>query len=343
MHWLHTKWPAGTIEKLPVVQEDGSTNVPGLYVVGDLTGIPLLKFSAHTGARAVQTIASRLHNRQSQRGDEAEYDLVIAGAGVSGMAAALEARKQGLHFLLLEASEPFSTIVNFPKGKPIFAYPTEMIPAGQLQFRAQVKESLLEELKAQTLDRGIAPVRARVERVRREGGALVVELAAGEAVGHDLPREVRARAVIVAIGRSGNFRKLHVPGEDLGKVFNRLHDPKEWAGRNVLVVGGGDSAVETVIAIVQCGGNVTLSFRGAELTRPKPENLRKLREILADPQAAVPVERPQSERVTTAVGGFMDPFRSPGTLVVLPQSRVKEIRQTEVVLSTPEGDRIIPN
>ncbi len=262
-HWLHTRWPAGTVERLPEVRADGSTIVPGLYVVGDLTGIPLLKFSADSGARAVQTIAA---DPQFQRSRGAGLDLAIVGGGVSGMAAALEARKLGLSFEVLEASEPFSTLVNFPKEKPIYAYPTEMRPAGELEFKATVKEPLVDELREQA--RGIATRRARVERVRRAGEWLEVELAG------DAP--LRARRVIVAIGRAGNFRKLGVPGEELGKVFNRLHDPKEFAGQRVLVVGGGDSALEAAIALCESGAEVTLSYRAAELSRPKPENQERL-------------------------------------------------------------------
>jgi len=264
-HWLHTRWPAGTVERLPEVRADGSTAVPGLYVVGDLTGIPLLKFSADSGARAVQTIAAD-PSFQRQRAAGGGLDLAIIGGGVSGMAAALEARKLGLAFEVLEASEAFATISNFPKEKPIYAYPTEMRPAGELQFTATVKEPLVEELREQARD--IKTRRARVERVRRAGEWLDLELT-GEA-------PLRARRVIVAIGRAGNFRKLGVPGEDLGKVFNRLHDPKEFAGQRVLVVGGGDSALESAIALCEGGAEVTLSYRAAELARPKPENQERL-------------------------------------------------------------------
>ena len=88
--------------------------------------------------------------------------------------------------------------------------------------------------------------------------------------------DLLAHRVIVAIGRSGNFRKLNVPGEDLDKVMNRLHDPKDYADQDVLVVGGGDSALETAIAIAESGGRVTLSYRRAELSRPKPENVDKI-------------------------------------------------------------------
>src|SRR5215207_5367254 len=95
--WLHTMWPAGTVEKLPAVQADGSTNIPGVYVVGDLTGIPLLKFSSDTGARAAQRIISQIApGMPGAQSDDDVLDLVIIGAGVSGMAAALEAQKADL-------------------------------------------------------------------------------------------------------------------------------------------------------------------------------------------------------------------------------------------------------
>ena len=266
-HWLHTRWPAGRVERLPEVAEDGSTRVPGLYAAGDLGGVPLLKFSADGGARAVRTIvADPRFQAERARGAAQDLDLVIVGGGVAGMAAALEARKLGLRFAVLEAAEPFSTLANFPRGKPIFAYPSAMRPAGELEFRASVKEPLLEELRRRC---GDVPVRrARAERVRREGDQLAVELA-GEP-------PLLARRVIVAIGRAGNFRKLGVPGEELGKVSNRLHDPREFAGQSVLVVGGGDSALEAAIALCEAGAAVTLSYRAPELARPKPENLERL-------------------------------------------------------------------
>ena len=115
--WLHTMWPAGAVERLPDVSADYSTRIPGVFVVGDLTGIPLLKFSSDSGARVVQRIAAESNNSSQPRSqDRGELlDLVIIGAGVSGMAAALEAKKNNLRFEILEASEPFSTIINSPK------------------------------------------------------------------------------------------------------------------------------------------------------------------------------------------------------------------------------------
>ena len=333
--WLHTQWPAGTVEKLPRVNDDGSTDVPGLYIVGDLSGIPLLKFSSDTGARAVQTITDDAKfQRASQQKDDDVYDLVIIGAGVSGMAAAMAAKEKGLRFVLLEANEAFHTISNFPKGKPIYTYPTEMVPQGDLQFSTSVKEDLLDELHGYQDAHGIEILRQRAERVVRKGQGLEVRLAEGE--------PLRALRVILAIGRTGNFRKLGVPGEDSGKVYNRLHDPKEYADKTVLVVGGGDSALEAAIALAQCGAAVTLSYRKPEFARPKPDNVERLHQLMADPMADVEVDEPSS-KMTTATGRFLGKHRKPGSIVLEMASQVQEIEDDAVTLKTQQGEKRIPN
>ncbi len=331
--WLHTQWPAGTVEKLPEIAEDGSTNVDGVYVVGDLSGIPLLKFSLDGGARVIGTILDDPAFRNAPASDGV-IDILIVGAGVAGMAAAVEAKKRKRTFRVFEATESFSTIVNFPKAKPIYTYPREMTPQGDLQVTAQVKEALVEELEAQVKAAGVVPEIGRVETIRRDGALIRVTLAGGA--------EHRARAVVVAIGRSGNFRSLNVPGENLDKVSNRLHDPMDFSGRNVLVVGGGDSALEAAIALAQAGAHVVISYRRAEFSRPKPDNVEKLRALAADPMADVSVEQPVSERVTTAsVAGL---GRRPGSITLKLPSEVKEIREDSVDLVTKDGPAVtIPN
>ena len=291
-HWLHTQWPAGTVEQLPVSGENGETAIPGVRIVGDLTGIPLLKFSSATGSGAVRAILAEPDFRKGGGNDET-YDLAIIGGGVSGVSAAIEAHRAGLNFILFEATQVFSTVLNFPRQKPIYTYPTGMTLDGGLQFTATVKEALVEEMEAQRQAAGIESTPARIERIDRDGDCLILR--------HEEGETTRARRVIVAIGRSGNFRKLDVPGEELDKVSNRLFDPKEFAGKNALVVGGGDSALETAIALATSGAQVTLSYRRKELSRAKPENIRKVEALATNADREVEVEKPTSDRENPAM------------------------------------------
>ena len=348
--WLHTKWPAGKVEKLPVVHEDGSTNVPGLYVVGDLTGIPLLKLSANAGTKVVRKIAGESGFKKAE--DEQALDVAIIGGGTSGFAAALEAEKHGLRYAVFEASEPFSTIVNFPKAKPIYKYPTEMELEGELEFheKSDVKEGLLEDLREQTVDRGVKWVHGRVDRVEHKGGSfeLVVPDAVEQPEGVSLngtgfvvgKQRVRAQRVVVSIGRSGNYRKLGVPGEEMDhKVFNRLHDPKDYCGQDVLVVGGGDSAMETAIALVICGANVTLSYRKPEFNRPKPENLDKVHALAATTREAIDIEQSTDTRTSTPImDDWIDKHQPSGALSLMMSSNVRAIREDEVDVADHRGE-----
>jgi NosR/NirI family nitrous oxide reductase transcriptional regulator len=338
-HWLHTRWPAGTVEPLPEANEDGTTRVAGIRIVGDLTGIPLLKFSADTGARAVQQILKE-PDFAGGRGKGDGLDLAIIGGGVAGIAAAMEAKKAGLRFEVFEATQVFSTIVNFPKAKPIYTYPKEMTPAGDMQFRATVKEPLIEELEQQRKAAGIETTQAHVDHVEKRGDGLdvYIEKEGGE------KKTVRARRVIIAIGRSGNYRKLGCPGEELDKVYNRLHDPKDYGGKKVLVVGGGDSALETAIALAISGAQVTLSYRKPEFSRPKPDNVEKLEALRQDPTAQVQVEKPSDERASTASTQGNIEGSSGGSIEVALATTVKEIREGEVTLTDTGGkERAIPN
>lgn len=306
--WLHTGWPAGRVEKLPVVGEHGETNIPGLFITGDLTGIPLLKFSLDSGARTVRHMVDSGRLKKASVNREGVLDLVIIGAGVSGYAAGVEARKSGLSFVLLESAAPLSTLMNFPKRKPIYTYPREMTPEGDLQVSAEVKEELIEELRDQIAAHEIETVEGHADRIEREDGLLKVVLSEGPAL--------YARSVIAALGRSGSYRELGVPGEDLDKVYNRLHDPKDYSDHDILVVGGGDSALETAVALAEAGARVTLSYRKKEFSRPKPENIDRIQGLAEEPK-----------RLTLRLGTML-----------------REIREGAVVLEdAPGGAEEIPN
>ncbi|GAB4240039.1 MAG: NAD(P)-binding domain-containing protein [Candidatus Methylacidiphilales bacterium] len=338
-HWLHTRWPAGTVEKLPEVGEHGATNVPGIRIVGDLTGVPLLKFSSDSGARAVQAILTEPDFSRGSAESKGLVDVAIIGAGVSGVSAAIECAKAGLSYILFESSQVFSTVANFPKGKPIYTYPKDMTPLGGIQYgeRDDVKEALLESMRRQMEAYKIKVTSGHVERLAKRDGVIEIHLGKGEVV--------RARRAIVAIGRSGNFRKLGVPGEDLDKVTNRLHDPKDYCDKDVLVVGGGDSALETAIALAVCGARVTLAHRKMEFSRPKPDNLAKVQALAADASADVSVEEPTSERVSTAAAAWMRENRPAGKLTLaLNTVPVKIDPETVTLKDQATGEtRSIPN
>ncbi|MEY4374341.1 MAG: hypothetical protein RL760_507 [Candidatus Eisenbacteria bacterium] len=294
--WLHLRWPAGTVEPLPERDSNGATNVPGLYVVGDLTGVPLLKLALDSGARTVQAIARGLRAER----DRAIPDVVVLGAGPAGVNAALEAQRLGLSCTVLEAATPFATLRAFPVGKPIFTYPTSLTPAGSLTVSATVKEPLLDELEAQLAEAGLEVHTGRATHVTRERDTLVVHLDGGATQ--------RAHRVVVAIGRSGDFRQLAVPGETLGHVSNRLHDPAAFADQDVVVVGGGDSACEAAVALADAGARVTMVHRGASLVRPREATRVRLEALAAA-----------------------------GTLTLRLSHRVLEVTPEDVSLTGPEG------
>jgi thioredoxin reductase len=335
-HWLHGQWPAGRVERLPELADDGGTNVPGIYVVGDLKGVPLLKFSIDSGTKAVRTItADKGFQSLKSANEPGVLDLVIIGGGLSGVAAALEARKMDLNHVLLEASETLSTIVNFPKAKPIFTYPKDMTPEGDLRVSAPVKEALLEEIRGQ-VDGKISPRKSFAERIEKIGKIFNVVLRDEE--------PIKARRVIVAIGRSGNFRKLGVAGEELNKVYNRLHDPADYKGKRCLVVGGGDSAMETAIALTQSGADVTMSYRKKEFARAKPENIEMVQRLAKNPADRVHMMEPTSERVSTASGDFMGDKLQPGHLRLLMGSAVKRITEADALVKKDDGaEETLPN
>jgi NosR/NirI family transcriptional regulator, nitrous oxide reductase regulator len=330
-HWLHTQWPAGTVEKLPDSGENGATALPGVRIVGDLTGIPLLKFSSDTGARAVRAILQEPDFQGSRNGNAETLDLVIIGGGVSGISAAIEAKKAGLRYQIFEATQVFSTVANFPRAKPIYTYPTEMRLEGGLQFKADVKEDLLAEMEEQRRAAGIEVTNGRIERIERKGDELLLHR------GDKEKAITPARRVIVAIGRSGNHRKLGCPGEDFEKVYDRLYDPKDFSGKNVLVVGGGDSALESAIALAGCGAHVIVSYRKPEFTRPKPENIEKLKALESDPMADVQVERPTSERVTTALTSTMVQSTPAGSVTLALATQPLKIEADKVTLKNADG------
>ena len=307
-NWLQKGNPSGTPDRFPELKNKFETTVPGLYCIGDLTGIPLIKLAAESGHELIERLAADEPFQKSRRRntDPQTFDLLIVGAGPAGVSACLRAQELGFKHLLIESSRKFNTIANFPAGKPIYVTPAEPAMKSALVFGEGTKETLLAELHKDIEDKPL-PIHEgeMVKRIVREDDVFSIE---------STKAKYKALRVIVAIGKSGNARMLGVPGEKLPKVFTRLIDPGEYHDADVLVVGGGDSAIEAAVALAKTGNRVTLSYRKESLSRPKEQNLLAFTEL---------VKR--------------------GTITPMFESSVKEIRENEVVIAGKTGERILPN
>ncbi|MBD3392959.1 MAG: 4Fe-4S binding protein [Chitinivibrionales bacterium] len=307
-NWLQKDNPTGTVDMLPEIRDGFETSVPGIYCTGDLTGIPLIKLAAESGYDLIEKLHADSSFRRAREGntDSEMLDLVICGAGPSGMAACMRAQELGYTGVVLESSQKFNTIVNFPAGKPIYVTPVDPPMKSALDFSDGTKETLLAELHEDIKGKDL-PVHEgeMVQQVIREQKGFTVKTTKGS---------YRALRVIVAIGKTGNARMLDVPGEKLPKVFTRLIDPGEYQDADVLVVGGGDSALEAAVALAREGNRVTLSYRKASFSRPKEHN----------------------------VAAF-DTLARQGKITAIFESTVKEIREDDVVLNTSEGEKTLPN
>jgi thioredoxin reductase/ferredoxin len=283
-NWLQKDVPTGEVEKYPKIDENGETSVEGIFITGDLTGIPLLKLAAENGKKVIQHIVNTydLLKGKSEQNNNEVLDLIIVGAGPAGISAGLEAKKNNLNFKILEASHIYNTIVNFPKGKPIFAEPIEYEQKSELKINEGTKESLLEELNSQIKDKNL-PIEEEVmvKSIKKVDNHFEIVTSNGI---------IKSLVVVLAIGKSGNSRRLNVPGEDLPKVFNRLFDPADTKGHEVLIVGGGDTAIETAIAVAEYAKAVTISYRKSSLSRPKEANIEKLNKLIKNGKVSLLLE-----------------------------------------------------
>lgn len=251
---------------LPELYPNFETNVPGIFVAGELGGMGLIKNAIEQGRQAVENLALKIH-----KSGIAEFDLVIVGAGPAGISAALAAKKAGLKAIVLEQDTLGGTVSTFPRSKIVMTSPVDLPLYGKLKFKETSKQELLNIWNDVLTKHHIQlSEKTKVESVTLKDSHFEVLTDSGM---------YSAQTVLLAIGRRGTPRKLEVPGESLEKVAYRLLEPEYIDGKMIMVVGGGDSAVEA--ALLLSGKNeVTLSYRGDKFSRIKPKNAEKIMEAI---------------------------------------------------------------
>jgi thioredoxin reductase (NADPH) len=259
---------------IPLLKPNFESNVPGVYVAGELGGMGLIKNALTQGRQALEAIAEAGVKRAGA------LDVLIIGAGPAGLAASLAAKKLGLKYQTVEQDSLGGAVFQYPRGKVVMTAPVELPIVGKVQFRNTSKEELL-DFWTHACKRNELKInyKERVESVENKDGAFHVKTSTGQHV---------ASAILLGIGRRGTPRKLGVPGEELPKVVYRLIDPEQYRGQQVIVVGGGDSALEAAASIAELGDtSVMLSYRGDAFQRAKLRNRQRVDQASAKGQLKV--------------------------------------------------------
>jgi thioredoxin reductase/Pyruvate/2-oxoacid:ferredoxin oxidoreductase delta subunit len=258
---------------IPNIDPDFQTNVPGIYIAGELGGMGLIRKAATQGRQAMDAIKKNLDTSGADA-TGFDVDVLIVGCGPAGLSAGLSAMQHKLRYRLIEQEpELGGTVYHYPRNKIAMTAPFELALVGKVKFNEVQKEKLL-AFWQDVVDRTKLQISfsETMEAITpKDGGGFVVKTSRGS---------YTARAVLLAMGRRGSPRKLEVPGEEGSpKVVYRLIDAEQYKGQNVLVVGGGDSALEAAIAVSeQPGTTVTLSYRSAAFSRVKGKNRSRLEE-----------------------------------------------------------------
>jgi thioredoxin reductase/NAD-dependent dihydropyrimidine dehydrogenase PreA subunit len=245
--------------ELPHVSPDFETNVPGIFIAGELGGMGLIRNAVTQGREAVESIIKKI-----DKNHKATYDLVIVGAGPAGISATLAAKKAGLKTLTLEQDTLGGTVYTYPRSKIIMTHPMDLPLYGKVKLKETSKDELLNLWQKVLGENNISiQENTKVEAINRVGNEFEIETLTGE--------KISSKTVLLALGRRGTPRKLGVEGEMSQKVAYRLLEPELIQNKKVLVVGGGDSAVESALLLAN-ENKVTLSYRSEKFSRLKTKN-----------------------------------------------------------------------
>jgi thioredoxin reductase len=293
-------------ERIPATDLDGRTNIPGLWLCGEATGTALIKLAINSGRKAVECISKEIGSDLGGDGDI--LDVIVAGAGPAGLSAALAAKELALDFKVFDKGHFAQTIQSYPRHKVVMAEPMHIPLFGNLWLKDTTKEELIQQWQAIIEKTGL----------EIQGNEPVKDLKRGADGIFDVTTEkgkYRARHVVLAVGTRGSPRKLGVEGEVAGRVYYQLTEPDEMRNKRVLIVGGGDSAVEGAMSLADVPGTtVTISYRKDSFGRIKPRNKTRL-----------------------------DAYERDGKVKVILESEVKMILAGEVLLTTKNGMRSVPN
>jgi thioredoxin reductase len=270
----------GMSADLPVLSAQHETSVPNLFIAGELGGLALIKNAINQGRDCVDTVAART---KALRGSSTPgvLDLLIVGAGPAGISASLRAMERKLNYLTIEQDEIGGTVAKYPRQKLVMTSPVELPLYGKFKKMELSKEDLIALWKS-LLERSDFNVRTgeKVEDIQK-GGDGVFTIVSNKG-------QYRAGAVILGLGRSGTPRKLGVKGEELPKVMYRLIETDHYINKHILIVGGGDSAVEAAMGLAnQKGNNVTLSYRRESFGRIKERNSQRIQEYMRSKRVEV--------------------------------------------------------
>jgi thioredoxin reductase (NADPH) len=293
---------------LPHVSQNFETNVPGIFIAGELGGMGLIKNSVEQGEAAVLSIV-----QSKYRSEPDHYDLVIVGAGPAGISASLTAKKHQLNFLTLEQDSLGGTVFNFPRSKVVMTAPMHLPLHGKVKLYNTSKSELL-DLWHSVIGKNQIKVQehTKVEEIQVIPTGFAVITQGGESI--------KAKNVLLAIGRRGSPRKLGIPGEQLEKVAYRLLEPENILGKRVVVVGGGDSAIEAALSLIE-ENEVVLSYRSEAFSRLKPQNRANLEKAILQNKLSVRLKSNlvsiQEDTVLLADDQLPEPVELPNDLVYI--------------------------